>query len=325
MPSLGINLSIVANRYAPAESPAGPETLMTTRYVRLRASDTNATEDRLGMAEIVFYDETDSAITIVGSAVSQFAGASFVKERAYDGNLGTVWSSGGVRPTDPGGNWISFDFGEEKQVSRFECTWRNDLESPVDFVIETSADNVTFTPYATYPNINVWGFRERDWRVPRANDASPHYLYYRLNITANNADGLDRVSIEYLELRETADVSVQAAVNGSAAGSALPQTGYVETSSDFGINTGPRALLNDGQFWAASPTDGTGYLQFNFNQPTRIVQFSLRSRTNALGPAQAPRDFEMQGSNDRTTWTTLETYTAQTGWGEGETRVFSVV
>lgn len=301
------------------------ETLMSARYVRLRAPDTTAVQDRLGMAEIIFYDENDDPITITGSAVSQFAGSSFVKENAYDGNLSTVWSSGGSAPTNPVGNWISFDFGEEKQISRFECTWRNNSESPADFVIEVSDDNITFTEYAFYPDINVWGFRNRNWRVPRINDSMPHYLYYRLDVTANNSGGTDRLSIEYVEMRTTRNVAGQAAVTNFNTVTDLPNTGYAQADSDFGINSAGNAFIDDTQFWAASPTTGQGYLQFNFNQPTRIEQITIRSRDSSFGVTQSPRDFSIQGSNDRTNWETLASYTGEVDWGEKETRVFDVV
>ncbi len=38
---------------------------------------------------------------------------------------------------------------------------------------------------------------------------------------------------------------------------------------------------------------------------------------------RVPNTFTIQGSNDGATWNTLFSPTAQTGWGEGESRTFS--
>ena len=67
------------------------------------------------------------------------------------------------------------------------------------------------------------------------------------------------------------------------------------------------------------------YVTYHFNEPTAV---NLLGVFNAGAGAwsydtRAPKDWTFQASNDGTTWTTLDTQTGETGWGEGEVRYYS--
>jgi hypothetical protein len=55
-----------------------------------------------------------------------------------------------------------------------------------------------------------------------------------------------------------------------------------------------------------------------------LAAYAITTDVSAGFDNRQPKDFQMQGSNNGTTWTTLDTRTGQTAWGLGATRLFSL-
>lgn len=79
---------------------------------------------------------------------------------------------------------------------------------------------------------------------------------------------------------------------------------------------------NFGSFWFHGGT--TGWLRYDFgaNSAQIIKRYTLTSAT--LIPERDPKDWQFQGSNDGTTWTTLDTRTDQTFQWRAYQRVFDI-
>ena len=54
------------------------------------------------------------------------------------------------------------------------------------------------------------------------------------------------------------------------------------------------------------------------------VQFDLNPGENSSYNTRAPKDWTLEGSNDGSSWSTLDTQTGQTAWGDSETRTYTL-
>lgn len=78
-----------------------------------------------------------------------------------------------------------------------------------------------------------------------------------------------------------------------------------------------------GQYWLANTSTGT--LQVDVGPGCYATLNSYQIRVNTIPePNRAPKDFKMQGSNDGSSWTDLDTQTNQTAWTSGQTRTFTL-
>jgi len=66
----------------------------------------------------------------------------------------------------------------------------------------------------------------------------------------------------------------------------------------------------------------TGWVNLTFAKATTVKRYALTSANDA--PERDPRDWELQGSNDGSTWTTLDTKTGQDFAQRFQTRVFDI-
>lgn len=66
--------------------------------------------------------------------------------------------------------------------------------------------------------------------------------------------------------------------------------------------------------WAGNESNGkTGWVQYTFPSPVIIVQMRMIHRLVSTG--QSPRNFQIQKSDNGSTWTTTATYSDITAWG----------
>src|SRR5690606_8307914 len=71
-----------------------------------------------------------------------------------------------------------------------------------------------------------------------------------------------------------------------------------------------------GSPWAAGNASGkgttSGWIGFSFNEPKKVTKYSISNWNPSITNASAsPRDWTFQGSNDGSTWHTLDTRTGQ--------------
>src|SRR4051812_30963690 len=67
--------------------------------------------------------------------------------------------------------------------------------------------------------------------------------------------------------------------------------------------------------------DPTGWAAVELAQPVKVVQYALTSANDA--PGRDPRDWKLEGSQDGTSWTTLDTRTGQDFSARFQTREYS--
>lgn len=115
--------------------------------------------------------------------------------------------------------------------------------------------------------------------------------------------------------------------------------GVASASTEFGspffaFNVFDSQLLRNNT-WFSGPTahTNTGWVRYDFGSGvTRIITaYSMTPvPTDAVlggttnDPASAPKNWTFEGSNDGTTWTTLDTQASAATWGVAEKRIFSI-
>ncbi len=82
-------------------------------------------------------------------------------------------------------------------------------------------------------------------------------------------------------------------------------------------------LVGGGQYWIGTGA-GIDYLQLDIGSGNSHILGSYSIQANTIPePNRCPKNWTMQGSNDGTTWATVDTQTNQTAWGSGELRSFT--
>ncbi|GII34268.1 LamG-like jellyroll fold domain-containing protein [Planotetraspora mira] len=104
-------------------------------------------------------------------------------------------------------------------------------------------------------------------------------------------------------------------------GNLLSQVGAVTASAENAPNE-TAANLKDGNSstkWLAF--SATGWVTYQLAKPAVVVQYALTSANDS--PGRDPKDFTVQGSNDGSSWTDLDTQTGQTFSGRFATNTYS--
>lgn len=85
-----------------------------------------------------------------------------------------------------------------------------------------------------------------------------------------------------------------------------------------------RSTLNIAELEFIGYTWGSIWLQYDLGagNEKEIAQYTIRARSDAANGA--PRDWVLEASNDLITWDELDTVTGETGWSNGEQRVFTL-
>ena len=76
--------------------------------------------------------------------------------------------------------------------------------------------------------------------------------------------------------------------------------------------------------WLANKsTLPNSWVQFQFNEGAKVVNaYRVYGLTSYDYATRDPKDFQLDGSNDGTNWTLLDSQSNQTSWGDHEARFF---
>lgn len=162
--------------------------------------------------------------------------------------------------------------------------------------------------------------------IQQGGSSSPTaHRYWRVLITAN--DG----STQYFGFTE---IEMRGSIGGADLLVAQTAGGAASASSEFNAsNAAWRATDNSNTSgWLGNVAGGglPGWWRYDFGNaghtgsPTADVkQIEIRGSYNA--PTASPKDFQLQWSDNNSTWNTVLTVTGQTGWtGASDARTFDV-
>lgn len=102
-----------------------------------------------------------------------------------------------------------------------------------------------------------------------------------------------------------------------ASASSEYNTTYQAWKAFNGTNTGSTDC------WITASGVRTGYLQLDFSEKTRVNKILLASRTND-GNITAPKDFNVEGSNDGINFNIINSFTGISSWTAGESKLFEI-
>jgi hypothetical protein len=147
-------------------------------------------------------------------------------------------------------------------------------------------------------------------RIDESADVAAHRYWRLLFLSTNSVD----TQAAEVEMRESTG-GVDATGSGTASASSVFSSPTWDAANAFDNNNA--TAWNSSGF--ASPT----YLAYDFGVGVtkNIKEISLRVRSDFIN--NAPISFQIQYSDDNSTWTTSWTVTGQTGWTFSEARVFT--
>lgn len=127
------------------------------------------------------------------------------------------------------------------------------------------------------------------------------YRYYRIYITA--AGSGTQIYLGEVELRV-----VIGGADVTSPSTPTNQSSYILTGST--PNASRLVDNNTGTWWLTSSGSLPAWASFDLLTPMDIRQIAMLPNASYL--ARAPRDFIVQGSNDGTTWTDIQSFASQT-------------
>lgn len=97
---------------------------------------------------------------------------------------------------------------------------------------------------------------------------------------------------------------------------------YTITASTFIANEAPKHAFDGSTstYWTTAAV-ATGWLKLQLATPATLTEYSIRRRDDI--PNRNPKDWTFEGSNDGSSWTTLDTQTGITWGSAGETKNFT--
>lgn len=238
----------------------------------------------VSFAEIELHDVIGGADLTGSGTASASVATGGAASNAVDNNTATFWST--YNSTVP--NWWAYDFGISYDIVEVVITPRTGFypESPQYFLVEYSDDGITWV--ATAYVIYKW------------TSASPH--------TFNLSD----YSVGSVPHDFTSNNSHSPYV--------------ISASSSTGAGAPYKALARADLYgWLSSAEPS--WWKIDLGSSAIFGSYALLSGTSGDGiwlASKLPKDWTMEGSNDDSNWTLIDTVVGETGWGEGERRTFAI-
>ena len=115
------------------------------------------------------------------------------------------------------------------------------------------------------------------------------------------------------------DLTMKYTGQGTLTDATKPGAGSVTYSAGNNSYPGTKAFddagnVGSGRWLANAPTNSNpAWIRYDFGVATKISEYMIQSQNYQAGP-RAPKNWTLQGSNDNSNWTTLDTQVNKTGW-----------
>lgn len=107
--------------------------------------------------------------------------------------------------------------------------------------------------------------------------------------------------------------------NTAPSGTVTAESTYVSCAAWKAFNASKNLTVYDN--WMSNGTGVPTWLQYQFTSGKVITGYAVTSRISEFN--RSPQAWSFQGSNDGSSWTTLDSQTGQTGWTSLQRRPFS--
>jgi hypothetical protein len=259
-------------------------------------------------------------------ASSRFSGT-YDEYKAFEGNVGggQYW----IASTSTGWIQIHIATGDKQILASYDVkvnTIPEPNRAPKDWTMKGSNDGTNWTIIDTVTNQTSWGSGESRNFV--CDDVTTAYSYFRLDVTANNGDGLLEIAEIYLYSDPLLGWTTEFGPHNMTSNTA-PSPLVAADSSHFSGFLG--YLVFDGTVgpfgagrWIGQG-GGADWVSLDRGSGVVGVLFAYTLRLTDSGElTRAPKDWTFEGSNDGSSWTTLDTQTGQASWYTSESRTFHV-
>ncbi|RKS80262.1 putative alpha-1,2-mannosidase [Motilibacter peucedani] len=237
-----------------------------------------------------------------------------VGARLNDGDAGSKW----LTPAIAG--WVQYSFASPVKVVSYALTSANDApgRDPRDWTLQGSNDGGK--TWTTVDSRSGQTFADR-FQTKQFSVTTPGaYSAYRLNVTANSGEPYTQLA----ELQLTDDLAgpVPNPLSWALPGTLTSHVREISASEENPPGEVASSLndLDVSSKWLTHFP--TGRVQYRLDGPRTVIAYALTSANDA--PTRDPRDWALQGSNDGTTWTTVDSQNGQAFSDRGQTRQFSV-
>jgi hypothetical protein len=276
------------------------------------------------MAELAPHDLTAvySHPTYYVSASSFFA--TLPPWKAFDNSTNYWIGTGG------GVDWLQLDLGPGATATLSSYTIQVNVvpepaRAPKDFTMKGSNDGSSWTTVDTQTNQTAWTSGEV--RTFTLGATSAAYQYFRLDITANNGDATF-TQVAELHLIGT-QITAQSAdfaphdltSNSSHAPIVTSASSFFSSNDAFAAFDG---LIDTTHRWLGQGS-GTDWLKIDFGTGITNTLLGYWITIISTEATRTPKNWTMQGSNDGSSWTTVDTVTNETSWvaGSGDIRSYA--
>jgi hypothetical protein len=150
--------------------------------------------------------------------------------------------------------------------------------------------------------------------VNASSDNAYGYKHKAFNGTTDYWLGDSGSGVDWLELNLDTTKGVNRVASAAQANSSSYGGGYTAAQT-----------VDDDQdtFWIGTG-NGVDWLSYDFGSGSSNIFTKYSIQVNKVPEAtRAPKDWTLEGSDDTTTWTVVDTVTNQTSWGSGERRWFT--
>lgn len=206
--------------------------------------------------------------------------------------------------------WVQYEVAQPYVVTKYAITSANDFpeRDPKSWTLQGSNNGTTWATIDTRSNET---FTARFQRKEYTFTNTTGYTKFRLNITAASGNTLQAAELELYGNFDVHDITD------------LP--GWITGQYDYTQSTNNE--------WLAKVVDNnlsSKYLTFHDNAwmqwqcgtPSLVTKYTITSANDA--PTRDPKNWTLQGSNNGTTWTNLDTRTNESFASRGLKREFTI-
>jgi len=243
----------------------------------------------------------------IASASSSYDSTNYAPWKAFDGNnVSEVCSRWISSPSSAMPQWISYSFIQSTYVGSYYilpetggCADR----APKNFMLQGTNDGIKWTTLDSRVNITLstWNSSGKTFNI--SNPGS--YKTYRLYVTAVNGSSV--VSIQQFKLFSNGNPDLIPVMTSNTSPS-----GQVSASSSYDSTTYAPWKAFDGNNvsgvcsrWISSG-NMPQWIAYKFNAPVTARNYYILPETGGCAD-RAPKNFQLQGSNDGVNWTSLDT------------------
>ena len=261
---------------------------------------------------------SNTAPSGIVSASSEYS-SSYAPWMALDLNLEPEhgWVSGAV-PSEASPQWWQYQFPSAVTIRAFAFVVRDSVNpaSPEDCKLQGSNNGSSWDDLHTVTGLTSLARNERS---PIYEIVSPSsYSYYRLRIT-KRVGVKSYVDIGEVLLFEDGKLATPTMTNYS-----VPSTATVSASSEYSVSFKAWEAFKCDNYhndsaWVSDAVPSVGTPQWLKIELTTAAQVDFyRFITRNHSDHTHPKDFKLQGSNNDSDWTDLDSQTGITGLGIGE-------